>query len=469
VEGYTCFLWVILLGAIKRAIPQVDLVLLARYLGVILGCLAILVVYRFSVYLHERQPGGGSKANYHIPLSMLIMATHFPLVFWCFSGMETGLYVLTLVLATFYFSKYLLEDQRPLSSLLYASLFLVLACMTRPETYVIPLCNLVFILIVERSRWAKPTVIFLLPFIVIFLPYFIWRYQYFGRLFPNTYYAKVGGGSWSLALLGLEYLKDGAIPHGIILTLIVSKFARKRDSLRITDYYFISLLAIWVATIIYTGADHFIELRFFVYMLPLMYLLIFDEIGILAERAAAWIARGFEGSRPRLIGHAYVLLIALITFLALFFYNSVGVASTTRFGRHLADSWALLGKWLDRNSEPGDVIATPVVGAIGFFCDRVVLDMLGIVDPVIAHGSETRPGHGPKDHDRFDSEYVLSRRPKYIYVMSFASNEKAFLDEKSWIPAVEDLKRLFPNRDYQYGVVTIGPHRYALYRRTDTQ
>ena len=60
-----------------------------------------------------------------------------------------------------------------------------------------------------------------LPFVVVYLPYFVWRWRYYGDLFPNTYYAKsadlpyfrqggiyvlstvVIGGLWAMSPLGL--------------------------------------------------------------------------------------------------------------------------------------------------------------------------------------------------------------------------------------------------------------------------
>jgi hypothetical protein len=249
-----------------------------------------------------------------------------------------------------------------------------------------------------------------------------------------------------------------------MLIFVVSKLVRRRARLSFSESYILTVLLIWVATIVYTGADHFSELRFFVYMLPFVYLFVFDEIWQLTEAAAGRISRLFRSSRRAAPRTIMITALSIATFLALFYYESMGVESTRRFGRHLAESWGLLGRWLQMNTEPGDVVATPVVGAIGYYCDRSIVDMLGIVDEEIAHGSTARPGSGPKDHDRYNSEYVLAKRPRYIFLMSFAPNEATFLKERSWLPAIQDLKRHFPNETYEYTVVRIGPHRYALYR-----
>ena len=379
--------------------------------------------------------------------------------------METGLYLLLLMGSTYFFCRYLTGRRQPVTDLLLSSLPLVAASMTRPETYVFPVVNLGFILAKERSGRLRAVTVFLLPFLVIFVPYYLWRYQYFGYPFPNTYYAKVGGGSLLLSLQGLRYLLRGMLPHLVLGAFIIGRILRSRHCFTATDRYLLSMLFVWMGITIYTGADHFAELRFFVYMLPFIYLLCVREIqtftDYLGRRASKPLGTGGEWILKTLA----VYVVCVVSFLTLFYSYSMGPAATRVFGKHLAGQWALLGRWLEQNTLPGDKIATPVVGAIGYYCDRTIIDMLGIVDPTIAHTSQADPGQGPKDHDRFNTAYVLSRKPKYIYLLPFAPDERAFINGESWIPAIEDLKRYFPNEEYQYGVVAIGPFRHALYRR----
>jgi hypothetical protein len=42
-----------------------------------------------------------------------------------------------------------------------------------------------------------------------------------------------------------------------------------------------------------------------------------------------------------------------------------------------------MGSWLKDNSPPGSVVATPDIGAIGYFSGREVLDLGGLVTPEI--------------------------------------------------------------------------------------
>ena len=467
VEGYTCFLWVLVLGLVKKAVAATDLAGLAKALGIGFGCLSLLATYGFSAYLARTRPAEGRD----VPSSdspavlLLLVATNFPLVFWSFSGMETSFYVTLLVGSSYFFVRYLDGGPARLKSLLYSSLLLGAAALTRPETYLVPLCNLVFILALEREKRGRAVALLLGPFLAVFLPYFLWRYDYYGHLFPNTYYAKVGGGSLALSLFGLKYLARGAIPHAILVAFVLVKIARARARLRPADLYLLSVLGLWVVTIVYTGADHFSELRYFVYLLPFMYLVACDEIADFARRSGQALSR-LAGRRARhAIANGTIASLAIAGFLAVFYYNSLGITATVLCGKHLGDKWGLLGRWMEETSSRGDAIATPVVGAIGYYCDRPIIDMVGIVDGVIAHSPKGVPGEGPKDHGLYDTEYVLGRKPKYIYLLGTAPSEQMFLRRPDPIPAIQDLKRLFPNRDYEYGLIELEGNRFALYRR----
>lgn len=59
----------------------------------------------------------------------------------------------------------------------------------------------------EWKRALKPLFPMALTFGIIYLPYFLWRWQYFGYFFPNTYYAKTGAGFVQIKE-GISYLSE---------------------------------------------------------------------------------------------------------------------------------------------------------------------------------------------------------------------------------------------------------------------
>ncbi len=59
----------------------------------------------------------------------------------------------------------------------------------------------------------------LIGYLIIFLPYFVWRYSYYGDWLPNTFYAKTGGGLHQ-AVRGLDYAGEFALAFGGPLLLL---------------------------------------------------------------------------------------------------------------------------------------------------------------------------------------------------------------------------------------------------------
>jgi 4-amino-4-deoxy-L-arabinose transferase-like glycosyltransferase len=397
---------------------------------------------------------------------LLLVALNFPFLYWSFSGMETNFYSFFLVSAAFYFSRHLTEAPPRMGTLALSGLLFVLALMIRPETYVLFPLTLVFIVLRNRRRSILPIIVFLSSAILIYAPYFVWRLSYYGHLFPNTYYAKVvAPGSYHVTMLGLRYLRIGMVPYLLFIILILIKMARNKGRLRVEEYYLLSLISVQLIGVLAVGADHFSELRYFVYMLPFLYLLSFDEIGNVIDLMAEYIFSSWKSLG--LFKGQLLCLICILCFLQSFYYNNAGPKAISEKGdRSLADNWIVLGQWLNANSNADDLIATPVIGAIGYYCDRTIIDMLGLVDPVIAH-TDVIPGQGPRDHERYNSEYVMSRKPAYIYVFSPYRTELQFLKNWHWAPAIRDLKKYFPNRDYKYTVVKVLDKEFTLYKRDD--
>ncbi|MBI3541036.1 MAG: hypothetical protein HY073_02725 [Deltaproteobacteria bacterium] len=55
------------------------------------------------------------------------------------------------------------------------------------------------------------------------------------------------------------------------------------------------------------------------------------------------------------------------------------------------------------------------IGATGFFADVRVIDVFGVVDPVIAHSQVTGFGQGKPGHEkRGEAAYLLQKKPTYI-------------------------------------------------------
>ncbi len=63
-----------------------------------------------------------------------------------------------------------------------------------------------------------------------------------------------------------------------------------------------------------------------------------------------------------------------------------------------------------------DKIAGLGIGVLKYCSNRHVVDMLGLTDLHIARHAKVPMGKGLAGHEKYDSKYVLSLRPKYILV-----------------------------------------------------
>jgi len=186
VEGYTHFLWLMLLAASKAVgFDPVDASMwlgIAAYAGILVLLLAI------SLREHKKNP----KVIW-LPIAAALFALNYDTAEWASGGLETSFYTF-LILAAFYlwfYSKF--SEQR---RLLLTGLTLALISLTRPDGVLFTVTAVVLLAVSGiRRKQSIPTLtknigMLVLPSIVIGVPYLIWKYFYYGDILPLTYYAK---------------------------------------------------------------------------------------------------------------------------------------------------------------------------------------------------------------------------------------------------------------------------------------
>lgn len=192
VEGYTHFLWLMLLSA-ARAVGF-DSVDASMWLGIAAYAGIIILLLLISFREHRKTP----KAIW-LPLAAALFALNYDNAEWASGGLETSLYTL-LILGAFYiwfYSKF--NEQR---RLLLAGFVLALVSLTRPDGILFTLTAAGLLLVRERRRGesllsaAKFIWKLLLPSVAIGVPYLIWKYFYYGDLLPMPYYAKSADGNY---------------------------------------------------------------------------------------------------------------------------------------------------------------------------------------------------------------------------------------------------------------------------------
>ena len=197
VEGYTNFLWtVILAGGMKLGVPPE---IACRVLALICALVTLVLVVRIM----DRALG---RPSAYSAVPALLLAASSGFACWTSGGLETQLFAMLVVVALDGVTSAVLHP----SAIIRAGAALALAAMTRPEGLLVAgiLGVVHLVTIVQRKRFAVVDLLGALAFLGLWSPWFYWRYTYYGHLWPNTYYVKASG-PWRDPKLEREMLNNG--------------------------------------------------------------------------------------------------------------------------------------------------------------------------------------------------------------------------------------------------------------------
>jgi arabinofuranosyltransferase len=424
VEGYTDFLWVMLsAGAMALGLPGVAF---AQGLSIAAGLGTLALTYVIGRRLMMWPPMVAL-----VPCALLAVCG--PFATWSSSGMESTLFGFFVLAAAYQFACFW-RDGRVTSALLGA-LALLLSTLTRPEGMLIALILLgssaAVAVVIARDRLA-PLALATVAYAATFGLYFAWRFSRYGYVMPNTYYAKTGGGVAQIlrgGLLAYLFLMQFALP--LVPAAILAAWETgappisRLGVVSLSDWFRRSSFVVFAAVIfvaytannVLVGGDYMAMHRFFVPVLPFMYLLFGLLVAALYARIARpanafgfWVLLGFVG----------VATFFPSTPLERSFFASPpqqhGDYRGVQIERWHVARLSVIGRFFNGyRRDPAESLATTAIGAIGYYSDMQILDIHGLVDTHIAHlpappdFAKHRAGHG-----RTDLKYTFSLEPTYV-------------------------------------------------------
>jgi hypothetical protein len=455
VEGYTNFLWVLILAGLDKA--GADVPDSARWLGFALGVIAVGGTYMLTRELLEENAGPRDSGRIAGIAAALLLAASGPFAAWSSAGLETSLFAVLTLAAVLLHIRELERGWLPASGVVWA-----FVAMTRPEGVLLFAVSAVFKLIEAGTRlyaqrrrsWYRRSILreagrfalWAAGFAAIFVPYWIWRWTTYDWFFPNTYYAKVGE-NLDQYERGIQYLQAFAQQYAAWLVLVIPVAAALTSIRRMASVYVFALLLAWFAYVVYVGGDSLVRMRFFAPVLPLLY-------GAVAAAAAALIAEAhFERRPPRWAAEAAVA-VAFAGLVAFTLQPSSRDQALVSEREGMRDRIAI-GRWLGDHFPENTLIAVVAAGAIPYESDLPTIDMLGLNDEHIAH-RDVKIGKLPAGHEKYDTEYVLDRQPDIIILADFLTDdpydgEEDYAELKSTlIPARVDMldnRRLWDEYD----------------------
>jgi hypothetical protein len=323
------------------------------------------------------------RARCHYPLIALAAALVLTLdPRWSFSraaGMEVTLFA-SLLLLTFV----ALDMRRDL----LAGLSFGLACIARPEGLVL-IALLVpawYLLFQPLPRPHMSFVKLTLPAALMFGCWMVYNILVTGHLLPNTFYVKAQTKEyfrtdnlrlmWEQMLLGTHFLRNYL---GIFLYLAgVSVLVRRnwKENIFLILFPWLFFFSLSVTHTFLQSRPYYWD-RYFHPVIPFLIIPVF--------LAFQWPRRGSaEKHLPSTPPLQKALLPALIT-AALIIVSFPGIRDLHAYSglfstncRDIRTGNVETGKWLKPNTRPGDWIATMDGGAIRYFSERNVLDMVGL-------------------------------------------------------------------------------------------
>lgn len=418
VEGYTNFLWTILM--IPFDLLGADLVQVCDLLGPSFALILVLIVIRASKILD----GEGPLMSHLWAATWL--ASSSSLALWSVGGLEQSLAAL-LPFAGALSTWRGFRESAP-RWLVIGSGLLIGACLTRPEGHLFVLLIGVFWLL--SRRWDRRFLIWSAPLAGALLLYHSFRFLYFGRLLPNTYLVKAVSGD-AVFRAGFELAADLLSFNLVGLVFIaaaLSLFVAPGPDRGLWRWGSVIVGLCFLLYVIKVGTDELIWHRLFLPALPFVVLAASTGLRFLATAAASIL-----GEQRRWIPYAVGwCLVGVAVWNNLSFtterMGGTGYASCT--GANHPD----LGKFLTRHGEAGDLVAFQDMGATPFHApDLRFLDLVGLVDPRIAslyqrHGvhpfvGATRARGGSAFCLEF-RDYVFERDPEWVVLVPWPDRDR---------------------------------------------
>jgi tetratricopeptide (TPR) repeat protein len=389
-----------------------------------------------------------------------MVAGNSALAFWSGAGLETGLVAL---LVTAALDRGMAPDVSARGRRL-APVFFSLAVLTRPDAplfafgwFAVRVLDTAFrpgpLRDPDGMRGiARDLAIFAAPLV----PFFLWKFFYYGDILPNTYYAK-GGFSlpylqrgFNEALLHLKTLGAwGAMPLLAIASIRHPVHGRMLGSLG-------AILALACVYVIAVGGDVLPVFRLWMPVVPLGCAL----VAIGALQIAQWAAKSMHGRRA---AWATGLILVLWTGWSVV-HNDSWIGRQHRLYVIGGMKDRATAMWLRQNVPPGEPIAATAVGALAYISERPVIDMLGLTDPQIAR--HPRFIEGLTDtwkEKKYNAESVLRRRPRAIL---FSTGARPSSNSEQALFLYEDFHRSYFPREVRPDP-RIGPTSTIFWLRGD--
>jgi hypothetical protein len=417
VEGYTNFLWTFILGLLMKLglPPEVT----SRLLGTGFAMATLYVSFRLVEWIGRPTGSSADNGSWWDYLAPALLAMSAGFACWSSGGLETQMFTFFIALALYAYTRAEPRWMRVVGGAL------ALAAMTRPEGLMIAGLLAIHRVALNgiRDRRFIPNneeLGCITVFLLLWAPYFVWRWWYYGHPFPNTYYVKAAGEidpsvkDYDARVIsnGLHYLWQWLLQSKLIfvspIALAGLVVARPRTPRFVFGSAATLVTAIYLYYTVTVGGD-FMGLHRFI--MPLFFI---AAVGVvLGLRLGASLIRPAPSCW-------FVIAIAALYGVSQYrltveslrwgnFKNDNGIDTPAFLAVYTHDR-AAVGKHMKHCFRDGDFADFGGVGAQPYYAEVDGLDLFGLVSWDVAH---CQPRKNPRaGHNKWASNQLLAKQPR---------------------------------------------------------
>jgi len=412
VEGYSNFLWVALLAAIR--LLGGNIVVAAPIISAASGLAVLTILHtilRRRFQLHPAATG----------MAVMCLAAFPPFAVWASSGLETMPFTLLMLLIWW---ALLLKPGSPAPVLAGVVALGVALIRTEGLAWALLAGGLaVWGRRLEGGRIAGAAARFLLPLLIGYMVYFAGRYAYFGELFANTAYAKVG---LSLAGLtrGIDYAVGFFLAFLTPLCLFVALWPGATPPRRAIMWPLFGMSLANIAYAIAVTGDNMAMGRILmpglILWMPVWIALLLDHLrrpGVAQTLARIWLASATILALHLLPAWNVHVIPRAIREVFSFRHHAATFKSEFEKWRAMKRNTLMripLSRHFATRSDKGDSLVTGAIGSVSYYNDLFIWDTNGLVCPEVARRKVAGPLVMPGHDKHVPYTYFLPQNPTFI-------------------------------------------------------
>ena len=413
IEGYSNLLMVLWMSIFTALFSKPWAVLAVQVLGIPMLFGVATLAKKLAETLYAAETWGKLAGWAAFWMTLL----YYPLIYWTYLGMETGLLALCLLAAVFFLLRWFTLGRD--WDLYWMALAAGLAFLTRNDAAIYPVIMFAFLglhLLKDRTKfWLVMRAGLLFSAFVV--GQLAFRGLYYGQILPNTFVLKMSGVPLSVRIFsGLIFMTTFFEQSALVLLLAALGALLKPNRNKL---FLFSLLGASLAYEIWVGGDAWRYWRFTAPIFPLGLILALGAGVQMADglktRVSGW------GQKP--LAEACLSGVALVAVLttALPFREEIFSTEMLRQGsvnQHFMN--VVIG--LEQLTTPDSTLGVFSAGLMTYYTGHRSLDFLGKVDAYIAnlppdlsgkigwYGMRTVPGH-----NKYDLYYSIKQlQPTYL-------------------------------------------------------